>query len=456
MKRTNIFILLAILLSSIALSGSSETVQTWLAFKASIGAGKSAHSQAVNMGDDSYVVVNRSLKRVCSGDCLASDAVTAPQGTDNFGVTLWFAGTWGACSASTGEGVQTRSVTCVNGIGEPTNGCDESGKPAESKECFGAVAVAAAFDAPASLQAAISATFTSTSTGDVASCAWDFGDGTTANTCTVQHTFASTTARSVTLTITGQGGDISSVSKSITPIFPTELASCQEIKTAFPSLSGQSSYTLKTGGVSWSTTCDMSTANGGWTYVTTSIGSPFENIVFGEARANAVTNASFNANQLARLKLYLSTGYKSKLPNNYLSIGSWAPGKVASASGWLGANFPWVGQVYANSGLNPQRTTSFDLWTFKDWGYRSFAEGVSSSSYVWVSGTGYRTWAYKDNPGQDRALNYSTQAAWDRSRTWLGLYCECVRLDGSVCDGVTYGASIGFDADISTSQYWVR
>lgn len=454
MKRFLSLPLLVVICLATAFADSG--VSTWTAFKASIGAGESTRSQAVNMGGDSYVVVNRSLERVCSGDCLASDAVTAAQGTDDFGATLWFAGTWGACSASTGEGVQVRSVTCVNGIGEPTNGCDESGRPAESKECFGAVAVAAAFDAPSNPQAAISTTFTSTSTGDVASCLWDFGDGGTANTCVAQHTFASTTERSVTLTITGQGGEISSVSKSVTPIFPTELASCQEIKMAFPSLSGQSSYTLKTGGVSWSTTCDMSTANGGWTYVTTNSWSPFENIVFGEARANAVASASFNADQLARLKLYLETGYKTKLPSNKLSAGAWGPGNVASASGWRGGNFPWVGQVYANSSLTPQRYYSFDLWTFKDRGYRSIAEGTGTSSYKWIDGTGYRTWAYKDNPGQTRTFTTTPKSTWNRAHTWLAVYCECVRLDGSYCDGHSNYVDVGFDVDISASTYWVR
>jgi hypothetical protein len=358
MKR--LLLLSLVLFAGIALAGTD--VGTWTAFKTSIAGGTFARSQSVDMGDGFYVIVNRAVDKLCTGDCLAADGITHPDSSSivTDGLRLWKTGEYSACSAACGEGEMSRSVTCVDASGDSATGCSDSNKPAATGPCTGtdgcfawltgewsacasacteassqtrtvvcrrgdgttapdasctderpevsracasyaacvaptasisgstttyttaaniytptisgdvaacawsfgdgdtgngclaqnkawsaagsytvqldmtgvnslqtasaskAVTVwtktAANFVVPTPLVAGIAANFMNTGTGDTASCAWNFGDTGTATVCNTAHTFTGATQRSVTLTVTGKGGDTSTKTLSATPI----------------------------------------------------------------------------------------------------------------------------------------------------------------------------------------------------------------------------------------------
>lgn len=137
----------------------------------------------------------------------------------------------------------------------------------QTKTATHAISVAspavAEFVAPTA-QASIATSFVSTSSGDVASCSWDFGDGTSATAgCSVNHTFVTVGTYAVTLTATGQDGTASTRQRNVSAGYPV-LASCQALLTALPG-TPSGAYTINPGSGNVSAYCDMTTDGGGWT-----------------------------------------------------------------------------------------------------------------------------------------------------------------------------------------------
>ncbi len=73
-----------------------------------------------------------------------------------------------------------------------------------------------------SLGVAVNASTSSDPDGDVLTYAWDFGDGGTATGVTATHTYASTTPKTISLTVSDGLGGTSTTSKSFTPVQITD------------------------------------------------------------------------------------------------------------------------------------------------------------------------------------------------------------------------------------------
>uniref|UniRef100_A0A8C5EKC8 A disintegrin and metalloproteinase with thrombospondin motifs 15-like n=1 Tax=Gouania willdenowi TaxID=441366 RepID=A0A8C5EKC8_GOUWI len=64
-----------------------------------------------------------------------NDALKASYDKEDSSTPKWIFMNWDACSASCGEGVQTRAVQCLRPDGKPGLDCDASQRPAETRAC---------------------------------------------------------------------------------------------------------------------------------------------------------------------------------------------------------------------------------------------------------------------------------------------------------------------------------
>lgn len=287
----------------LAIAHAGPVASTWEHFKAAVAAGDSVRSQAVDMGDGTYTVINRSLGAVCDGDCLAADGGTAPGDatvvTD--GVRLWRAGAWGACSNTCGSGTQTRTATCVDAQGESAFGCDEDAKPTTSQSCMDASMCAYAWqtDEWSTCAGACGQTGVQTravtcadvdgQTVDDANCNWEKpaieqacvalasctyawvqgGFGVCSTTCGTGTQSQSVSCRRSdgTTAVEGMCAGAGVKPAATQPCISTSRCiSCKKIKSADPS-AGDGAYTIYPDGVGFSAYCDMTSAGGGWTMV---------------------------------------------------------------------------------------------------------------------------------------------------------------------------------------------
>jgi len=240
-------------------------------------------------------------------------------------------------------------------------------------------AVAANFAVSSPLVAGIAATFTSTSTGDVASCAWDFGDGTTASTCTASHSFADATQRTVKLTVTGKGGDTSIKSLSVTPLIASWVSGAYGSCTAACSASSSQTRSVTCIGSDSSTLADAYCASAG---------------------AKPATNQTC-ADYTACTYSWVQTGYGTC---QYL----WQPATVSCQR----SDGTTVADSYCNAGTKPATqkgcngTASIDMWNGFSW---NSAHNGNTTAISWNSGNGVGAHNTACSTGCN---SYYVQTAW--------------------------------------------
>ncbi len=160
---------------------------------------------------------------------------------------------WGSASGPSGQGPGTGDGVNTVVLFDPWLLCPFEDDTCPTNEPPTAAFTATPSSTPGSLSVALDGSASSDSDGTVADWSWNFGDSTSGDGETVNHTYSAPGTYAVTLTVTGENGASDHVSHSVT---------VSVLFTLTVSTSGTGTVTSGTGGIACPGTCSAAYAPG--------------------------------------------------------------------------------------------------------------------------------------------------------------------------------------------------